>query len=260
MAAKSFLDHVHQNNKTSKTSKNNDVKLYTTNVDFDFVMAQVSRGDYKMSFIINIFPKDGEKVTSRNVDKKELEKIAKSKLLEDSKKYFDITKLTTNKLEIKFDVEKWLKDAVKGVKPKVHYSRFDKEFKLKEKLPKVIVFNNPHLDFNELVAKKFKEWTLKHKRKTKDFFKTLFPHVSKTLQRKISNMFDWSYDNLENKVVANLKSVYVMGLAYAVGSYMNKKSKNKLSSNKRKNFEMSVKKNVKNIDRDKFEKFIKKNT
>jgi hypothetical protein len=236
----------------------NDIDIKDKNVNLSFLMTQKRRNGFYIIYIINLFtndlPLDG-KIRSSDIDLRKLKRIILNKIGTRDSKYLKINTLTPSKVEFEFNIDRWMLDATRGIRPVIHFSTFDRQFKLKEKLPKVIMFNNPSLDLNEFVVSKFKDYLDKHKSKTKSYFKFLFPNLSRKMKDRIKNMFDWQYDNIENNVIARLKPIYVMALVYAAGELTKKETK--LSDNKRKYFETKVKKNITKVNRQKFDDYVK---
>lgn len=243
-----------------------DKKINITKNDIDLVY--ISSKDigkiYKIRYVITINPKSaispGEQITPKNINMNSLKNALEQWLKPRDRKYFLIDNLDTRHVEFIFDHKKWLKDATSGLKGEIQFSKFDRVFKLKKQPPFLILTDDARFQFEEFIIRKFKEW-LENSKKEAKYFKNLFPNNFRSkIRTKLRNMFDWSYDFQWNRITAKLKTFYILALLYAINIGV-KAYKNKTLADTQKNhlFSDQVKSNLKKFDKDKWEKYIKRN-
>jgi len=240
------------------------IKLNKNEVNIQFLESRDVSGTFRIKYIVNINTK-GRKLDPKkemkpsNIDMQTLRDGIVSKLKPYDAKYMTLTTFDDRMAIFEFNHEKWLRDATKGIKGKVYYSKFDREFKLKIQPPMEIRKDVLSIKFEKFITRKFLDWLEKHERLSKGFFSYLIPkNQQKKVRTKIRNMFDWSYDAQWNRVVAKLKNIYIIALMYATGSALKKMSQKNISKSKKELFSTKVKNNINSFDRKKWEDFTRK--
>lgn len=258
-----FINPQLQKQTISSPSYKKEIVLNRNNVRLNFLLARVSQGKWKIRFIVELRLSGNQinpmkQVRASTVNMASLKKAILDNVSSYDLKYIDLDYFNTNTAEFYFDHEKWLKDATANLTPRTHMSKFDREFKLKKKLPSMITTTYTSPDLQKLIVNAFKDWLEKSK-KENDFFKYLIPRTQRSkIRTKFRNMFEWEYDIQWNKIIATLKSIYIMALLYAVGEGISKLNSKNINSSKKNLFSVKVKSKIPKFDSKKWEKFIKK--
>jgi len=198
------------------------IKLRPSQVNLQFLSGRPAKGTYIVSHSVIIQSIGAEPIQLRGLNKKVYEDclIKSTKRLD--QKYMKLTKYTTTKATFEFDVNKWLKDSLYNVKPSNRVSRFEQVFKLKVSPPEMISYSVSKIHFDKFILNKFMNYMDKN-RKSKVWFKNFLSNkMFSKKSRIISLMFDYEYNWQENKFLAKLKPLYIMGLLFAVGNTANK--------------------------------------
>lgn len=201
----------------------------------------------------NVF--DPKPIQMRDIDRRSLEKVIRTKIGSYDAKYMKLVSYSTNKVTFDFDYQKWFNDALQGVNPNNRVSKFEQRFKFKKPIPKMISYT-VNMEFPNFMVRKFKEYMDKN-RKHKTWFEKFLPReISSKIRTGISHMFEYSYNAQTNEIVAKLKDIYIMGILFAVGHATTRVLRGQKLINI--DFEKSVRRKSKKFDRRKWERFIKK--
>lgn len=240
------------------------LQLRKNEVTLNFLETKDSNGTFRINYIVQVNPKGRRldpqvKMSPSVLDMQSLREAILSNIPPFDRKYMILRKFDDKKAFFDFNHEKWLKDATKGMKGKNYYSKFDREFKFKIQPPKAVSKDRLTIKFEKFITRKFLDWLENKKTKQKDFFKFLIPKKEqRKIRTKIINMFDWHYDSQWNRMVASLKSIYIIALIYATGSMIKKLSRRNINKSQKKLFSDRVKSNIKDFDRKRWEEFTKK--
>lgn len=217
-----------------------------------------SGGDWVLHFSTIIYSAKynfNDPATRRRIDKPSLKKALAGKIRDTDKPYFSVKEFTGNRVVYVFHAEKWLKDAMTGIQPRSHLSKFEKAFSFKKSVP-TLIMNNQQGYFDKFIIRKFKKVT--SDRKFDGWFKGfLTRELDRKIKQRVENMFDYSYDFQTNKMVLRLKTVYILGILYAVGETADA-AKNNRQPFVKIDFTKKVKGKAKNFNRQKWESYIKR--
>lgn len=259
-----FISKRLQKQTVSPETYQSKVKLDKKEVNLSYLEAKDTAGEYKLTYIINLNLKGRKidpkkKLSPATIDMESLRDGIISNIPSYDQKYLSLKKFDDRKAIFSFDHEKWIKDATKGIKPKTYYSKFDREFRLKVQPPKEILKESVSKKFEDFITRKFLQWLDDNKNQEKKWFEYLIPKREQRKMRvRFHNMFDWHYDSQWNKMIAKLKSIYVIALLYATGTAVKKMSSNNISKSKKELFSTKVEKNIDKFDRKKWEDFTRK--
>lgn len=240
------------------------IELTKREVGLQFLETKDANGVFKIIYIVTINTKGRKSDPKRTIklsdyDMQSLREGILSNIPAYDKKYLVLKKFDDRKAFFEFDHEKWLKDATKGMKGKTHYSKFDREFRFKIQPPKEIRKDKITIKFEKFLTRKFLDWLENNETKSKDYFKYLIPkNQQRKIKTKIRNMFDWSYDAQWNRMVAKLKTIYIIALMYATGSAVKKISRNNINKSKKQLFATRVQSNLNSFDKRKWQEFSRK--
>lgn len=226
-------------------------KVDKNNVSITFFKTNIYNKKFKIVYSVDILNPYID-IYKNKIDEKSLKEALEAKIDSTDKNYIKLETFSTRFATYEFLCEKWLKDALDGVNPSVHLSKFEKAFTLKRKLPKMVMYSvSPY--FDKFIIDRFKG--LYSDLKFKSWFTSFFPQdFLKKVNSKVKEMFDYYYDYTYNKIIIKLKSQYIYMILFMIG---NVTSKNKVANTK---FEKEAKfrTNVFNKSKDVFEKFIGK--
>jgi hypothetical protein len=238
------------------------IRIKKTDVKLDFLLAKEVNGKYKIEYYVSIIPSVRERNPSiplniGTINKKDLESAIIYNLDYYDRKYMNLLTFDTKKA-IFYLSEKFFIDAFNSITPTTTFSSFRRDFRLKIRLPRVIVYD-PVGNFNSFLIKKFIEY-MEKKRKEGKWFKYLLPkQLRAKYRKKIRNMFNWNYDPVYNKISATLKTIYILAIIYATGTMLKKiKPSDTITYSNKKLFADKVKGNIKQFDSKKFDKYIKR--
>ena len=240
------------------------IELRKNEVTLNFYETKDSGGVFRINYIVMIKPKGRRldpkvKMSPAVLDMQSLRNAIVSNIPPFDRKYMILRKFDDRKAFFVFDHEKWLKDATRGMKGKTHYSKFDREFKFKIKPPSAIHRDRLTIKFEKFLTRKFLDWLEKKKSNQKDYFKYLIPsREQRKIRMNIMNMFDWHYDSQWNRMVAKLKSIYIIALAYATGSAVKKLSRSNINKSQKKLFSDRVNNNINSFDKRRWQEFARK--
>jgi hypothetical protein len=190
-------------------------------VDINFVNSNLLNGKYVFTFMnsvgfngLNNIGINAASKINNNILKEKLEGQIKDR----DKKYIKLATYNTTKSVYVFDEEKWLTDGLKNVKSSTSlFNKFNREFKLKEQLPYMLLVFGASGFLEKNVADLFKKY-VKTNREIRKSLQGLIPEtMNKAFNADIGNMFDYVYDRQNNKIIANMKSQYVAIMIYSVG-------------------------------------------
>lgn len=240
------------------------IKLRKNEVTLNFLETKDSNGIFRINYIVQLRLKGRRldpqvKISPSVLDMQSLRDAILSNIPPFDRKYMILRKFDDKKAFFDFNHDKWLKDATKGMKGKTHFSKFDREFKFKIQPPKAVSRDRLTIKFEKFITRKFLDWLENKKSKQKVYFKYLIPaREQKKIRTKMINMFDWHYDSQWNRMVAKLKSIYIIALIYATGAMVKKLSRSNISDSQKKLFSDRVKSNIKSFDKRKWEEFTRK--
>ena len=258
-----FINPVFLNPNIPQKRFNEKLKLTKGEVKISFLLAAPTNGTYKVVFIVNVYPKGRMKdpsiiVSPRNLDMQSLRNAIIANIKEYDKQYMILKEFDHRKAIFHLDGKKWFKDTTQNLTPRVHFSKFDRSFKLKKAPPRMIMMDFGRDQFGKFVVKNFKNW-LEDSRKEANYFRYLMPESMRNKMRgKIRDMFDWNYDIQLNTITARLKPVWIIALLYATGEAVKQMNINQVKNKSKKElFATKVKKNIKKFDRQKWIDFTK---
>lgn len=234
------------------------IKIERSNVALSHIQSNDSKGDWIVTMGVIIYSAKydfNQPAFARRIDRVSLKKALFNSLSEYDKNYFVIDSFGGRIVKFRFLWKKWLNEALNGVQPRSHASKFEKDFSLNRRVPSLIS-NNSFGYFGDFLIRKFKKMT--SDRKFDRWFKGF---LTRELQRKISqhteNMFEYEYNPQQNKITARLKNVYILGILYAVGNSIDTTKRNKQPFVKV-DFNKKVKGRTRNFNRQKWESFIRR--
>lgn len=237
------------------------VRINKNDVNLTFLLTRDTGKTYRIVYVVGILTKEQRYnptfiLSPNKIDMISLKKAILANMFYSDLKYMNLIKFTHKIAEFDFNVEKWLKDATNNLIPKTEFSRFNRVFRFKAKVPMMVLTTNS-FGFNEFIIRNFKEF-MDSKQKAAKWFKHLFPaELRKKVRSRVSNMFEYNYDIQWNSLTLTLKTVYIFALIYAIGLAAKKLTKSDISGEyKQKQFAKSVKLNITKFDRKKWEKFI----
>ncbi|HUS51364.1 MAG TPA: hypothetical protein VMZ91_14440 [Candidatus Paceibacterota bacterium] len=240
------------------------IKLLKNNVTLQFLASSDTGKFYQISFLLNITPSTLEKnpsipINPSTVDMEFLKKAILDNILLKDKRYLILKNYDTRKVIFNFNHELWLKEAVREESSVSKYTRFAKDFRLKVKVPLVVMMDPMRNFFGDFIIRKFIEY-MESKRVESKWFKHLLPdEIRKRARYRVRGMFDWNYDFTWNVITATLKPLYAMALIYATGMMIKKIKMNDLrNANNQQLFVAKVKDNVSKFNYGKFDKYSKK--
>lgn len=239
--------------------------ILKADVNMTFLLAQDLGRVYKVVYALSIITKTQRLapqtiLTPSMINMFSLRNAILANVSEYDKKYMELIKFDTMKVEFYFKHEKWFEDALRGTQPVTELSRFSRTFKLKVRVPGMIFHDFTSIPFEKFIIRKFREY-MEKKRTAAKWFRHLFPtEMRQRLQRSLATrMFNFNYDIQWNTVKITLKPLYILGLIYAIGLVAKKLSKRDIeSSYKRGMFAIQVKKHLKKFDRAKWEMYIRR--
>lgn len=240
------------------------IKLNKNEVNLQFLEAKDSGGTFKLHYIVQINTK-GRKLDPKKqlspatIEMETLRDGIIARIPAYDREYLVLKRFDDRKAFFEFNHEKWLKDATKGLKPRTHFSKFDREFRFKKQIPREIRKDRVSLRFEKFLTRKFLDWLEANPSKRKSYLEYLLPKKEqRQLRIKFQNMFDWYYDSQWNKMVAKLKSVYIVALLYATGAIVKRLSQSNINHSQKELFATKVKRNIKTFDRKKWENFTRR--
>lgn len=216
------------------------IKLNKEEVSLQFVLSRATNQGYKVRFIVQIHPITNElgittTLRASQIDMLSLHDAILANVLPEDKKYVTLTQFDTLKCEFTINFNTWFDNAMNNVVPRTYLSKFDQEYKLKIQPPKMILFDPMRNMFFDFMVKEFKNYLVK-KNKDKKFLGPLLPKdLQKKLNIKLLNMFDYSYDYMNNRFIVQLKTMYILGTAMLVGAGIKEVKKQKFSERVEKN-------------------------
>jgi hypothetical protein len=238
------------------------IEIRKQDLSLDFLLAREVGKNYKIEYIVNIIPSVRERDPSiplnpLTVDMGSLKKAIIQNIDYYDRKYLDLVNFDTRKA-VFYVNETFFKNAFTNINPATSFSSFRRDFRLKTRLPRVIVYD-PIKGFDDFLLKKFFEY-MEKKRKENTWFKHLLPEqLRRKYRSKIRNMFEWDYDPIYNKISARLKTIYILAIIYATGSMLKKiRPNDTITYNDKKLFVDKVKSNLNKFDETKYKKYIMK--
>lgn len=243
----------------------NKIEINKSDVSLQFSNSKDISSTYKVEFYVNLnigkrLENPSEKLTLRNVDPVSLKKAIMSNVSKSDKDYMDLVSFDTTKATFHLKTDKWLEKCLRGVKGTKQLSTFSVLFKLKQQPPNMIKKDILRAEWNDFVKRKVKQWVTDKKGREQRLLKVIFPKdVVSSINRRLSNMFDWEYDHRRNKVEAKLKSIWIIALLYTTSELTKKESLNKIQKQSRqKLFTTKVKSELKRKSNDRdFKLFTK---
>lgn len=235
------------------------LKLTKNDITLNFALSRSTFDGYKIIYTIQIHPMKmviaGQQIRASQIDMPSLKEAIINNIDTFDIKYLTLKKFDTITCEFYFDFDKWFREATNGIKPRIFLSKFDQEFRLKIQPPKVIMFDIGRNDFFQYITNKFKKFII-NSNKEKLWLGHILPQdFQKSINIKLANCFDYSYDYQMNRFIVQLKSVYVIGVSYAIGMAI-KEIKNRKANILK--FSDRVEKNSVNFKKDKWKEFLKK--
>jgi hypothetical protein len=183
-------------------------------VSIELCTSRIVSGKYVFTFF-NMINYNGLQNIALPLNMGELKNKLERCIVERDKKYIKLNTYDRQKSTFVFQADEWLKDALNGVKGVNSFgSLYNKEFKLKAQLPAMLSMYGMRLEMVKHVAAFFKDY-LKRKPEAKKALLTGIPaYAEKMINLKPEEMYDYSYDYMSNKVIAQMKAQYVMIITY----------------------------------------------
>jgi len=195
------------------------VKITSSDISLKYVMTN-NRIDFIMTYVVVIFKQNPKNpalpLQYTQVDLPSLKEAILNKFKLDDKKYITISSFDTSKVIIKFDHEKWIRDAFNGVNGQPRLSKFELEFKLKKMIPSFIVYDGFMVMFNEFIAVKMSDYVKKNKLGKTYFMKIASSLFKNKVDRYFDNMVEYIYNYQQNAFFIRLKSLYVLLFVYGI--------------------------------------------
>jgi hypothetical protein len=240
------------------------IKLSKNEVTLQFLIAKETGGLYRVTYLLNIIPKNIEKYPSRiispaTVDMTSLKNAIMANVSAFDKNYMMLDNYDTRRVIFHFDHNKWLRDSVNDSIVRTKITQFARVFRMKKTVPSMIMYDPMRTYFANFIVRKFKDY-MEIGNKGARWFKHLLPDTARSKMRgRIRNMFDWEYDFQWNTITATLKPIYIMAIIYAVGAMTKQLRKEQLKNvNNQKLFATRVYSNLKQFDYGKFDKYSKR--
>jgi hypothetical protein len=233
------------------------IKIAPKNVTLNFIRANDINKEYKITFAVTVMSHEHDfnspSVASK-IDMNSLKQAIMSNVYERDREYVILESFTFRFATFKFLWRKWFKDSLAGVNPHTHFSKFERVFSLKRQLPRMMIYHfSPYT--GQFMVNRFRELTSENK--MHNWFDGFIPkEYQQKINIKLSNMFDYQYDNQYNRMVLRLKSIYILGILFALGHAVNVAQQQR-QPYIRVDFENKVRGKVKKFDRTKWETFIR---
>lgn len=238
------------------------ITINKNDVTLNFLLARDIGKTFKIVYTVSILTKyqryDPNFVLSPvKIDMVSLKRAILNNILNYDLKYVKLVKFDHKLAEFHFDVDKWLEDCTRNIRPRTEFSKFSRTFRFRTRLPSMILQIPLNAFFDDFLIRKFKEF-MDNKKKAAKWFKYLVPEsLRKRARIRISNMFEYSYDMQWNVLTLTLKTIYILALIYAIGVTTKKLTKADISGQfKQQQFAKSVKAKIVRFDRTKWEKFV----
>ena len=231
-------------------------KVKKEDVHLGYVLSRPTRDGYKIIYTVTILPKGKQNISFRDIDLVSLRDAIEQNMRPYDKNYIKLKNFDNMRAEFIFDIKKWLRDSLQNVRPLTKYGSFTREFKLRKRLPFMILQDPLQKGFEDFLLKNFYQY-LDVTHKDSKWFRALIPETTRrNLRIKIRDMFNWSYDFTWNSIIATMKPLYILGLLAAIGYGIKKLSKNTLKSQEYV-FAKEVQRNLKKFDEKRFKKVLK---
>jgi len=239
--------------------KPDSIEIKPSNINLSHVQSVDSGGDWIVTMGVILFSAKydfNDPADARRIDRLSLKKALFDSLDSYSQKYFVIHRFSSRIVKFRFLWKKWLNEALSGVVPRSHISKFEKTFKLRRQVPNLIAHNHTTY-FGDFLIRKFKQMT--SNRKFDRWFKGfLSREMSRKIKMHTENMFEYEYNFQLNQIIARLKTVYVLGILYAVGETVKYQKNSNKQPYVKIDFNKKVKGKANKFDRRKWESFIKR--
>ena len=216
-------------------------KLTKNDIDLQFLLADDKGSTYKVSFII--MGADYGTYTKRSLRDAILANISTH-----DRKYMMIKSFTNKKAIFELNTKKWLGDATRGIKPITRIASFSRSYRLKVRVPDMIVTDILSDVFNKFLLRHFKVWiNTRDKREIVKKFKI-------RNRSRLTSLFDYNYDYQWNTVTISLKFLYRGALLLGIRSTI----ANRFNKQHTFNFARSVNRNMASFNRYKWKKYVGK--
>ena len=258
-----FISQELQKQNTPPETYKSKVKLNKNDVHLGFRENRDTGGTFKLYYNVQIITRGRKvdpkkKLTPATIDMESLREAILSSIGKYDRKYLVLKKFDDRKAVFELDHEKYLKDATRSLRPTIKYSKFNREFKFKQAPPKEVLRNAIPSTYGDFITRKFMDWLEDNKTKQKKWFKYLIPKSQQSrIRTKFRNMFDWSYDQQKNTIVASLKNIYVVALMYAAGHGIKHLTASDMRKSQKELFSSKVKRNIKDFDRTRWQEFTR---
>lgn len=237
------------------------IELTPSNITITPTTSRENRGRYELLFNFIIHGRDinlQDPTIFRRIDRKNLMDSVLGVFDKNELKYYDYVFKGSRELKLIFDHEKWFEDVLRGVNPRGR-SSFTKEFHLRKRLPRLLAYTDGRDYLGSFLAKKFEKHL--NDRKYQRFFRGVIPkEYERHIRKNISSMMEYEYNFSRNIFTSRLKSVYILGILYAVNKLTDKVDDKSyfLRVGKDKDFTKRVKGKSKSFDNRKWREFIKR--
>jgi hypothetical protein len=248
------------------------IKIVKNDVSMQFLLAKDIGRTYKVEFIITLYPIGLSKnpnivINPSTINMLSLRQAILEKIDAYDRKYMILKTFDHRKAVFELDSEKWFYNNFNNATVRTELSHFSRSIYLKERIPLMIRMDPMmNLSFDKFLIRNFQEF-MESKKKEATYFKYLIPEsLRKKFRTGIREMFDWTYDSTTGKILATLKTIYIIAILYGIG-YIGNKIKKEDAKNieselkdgdKQSLFAVEVKKNLKQFDYAKFERYSKR--
>lgn len=218
------------------------IKLKKSNVSLQFSNSKDIGKTYRVDYFVQVMPNRNMEdpsieINMRNIVASSLKEAIFSNLKKKDREYMDLISFDTTKATFHLKLDKWIKDATKGLSGVSDMKSFSISFRLKEAVPPMIQRDMIRTEWDGFVVRKIKQWVGEKKNRESRLLNVIFPKsIVNSINQRLHNMFDWSYDSRWNKVEARLKSIWVSALLYSTVELTKKDSLTKLRRDNKNNF------------------------
>ena len=169
-------------------------KLTKKDISLQFLLADDKRSTYKVTQVII--------GADYGTDKRDLRKAILGNISAHDRKYMKLRNFTNKKAFFELDTKKWLSDSTRGIRPTTRLASFSRSYRLKVRVPDMIVKDILAEIFTKFLLRHFKVWI-----KTKDS-REIIKKFKLRVRSRLPSMFDYTYDYQWNTVTITLKFVY----------------------------------------------------
>lgn len=190
--------------------QNRKIALAKNNVSLQFYFASATNLGYKSSFIVHINTPAIGQIRASQIDMDSLKQAIWDNVDDYDKQYTELRFFSTNKAEFYFDWKKWINNAFKDIELKKEFSIFNRRLMFKIRLPQMIRFDSIRNGFCDFIERKMREKITADRLEKKKFIPFLPKKLIEALDKKVENLFDYTYDMTGNMLIIKLKPQIVL--------------------------------------------------